>query len=305
MFSLIMSAIPSFTRRRFISTVAVAGVSVPFLARCARPSAQSNYQIGAYTRAWGPRDYRVSLDGMVETGYRYAGISVHGVGDSGRMGRVLDRDSSSEAAAEVGHEIRSRGLRIVTLSAGSFDAAASIDEGIAQLRRLVDIAVICEAPSLQINDPAKPDVEASFYRVVAECCDYAAGRNVGLTIHPHGSSGAHIRAQIEKVGHRNLRLMYDPGNIGFYSNGEINPVEDADALDGILYGMSVKDYRLPRNVNVTPGSGLVDFPALMTRLQRGGFTSGPLVVECLDPKELDQVNAEARKAREFIERIVA
>lgn len=235
---------------------------------------------------------------MVETGYKFAGISVHD------QGRVIDRNSSSEAAVALGHEVKSRDLKIVTLSAGSFDTSAPVDQGLAQFQRLVDLAILCDAPSIQINDPGKAELEATFYKVLAEGCDYAAGKRVAVNVHPHGSSGAHIRSQILKIGHENLGLLYDPGNIGFYSHGEVDPVEDANALDGAIYGVSIKDYRLPRTVNLTPGTGLVDFPRLLARLHQGGFTNGPLVVECLEEGELDFVNSEARKAREFVESLV-
>jgi hypothetical protein len=36
-------------------------------------------------------------------------------------------------------------------------------------------------------------------------------------------------------------------------------------------------------------------------LKQGGFTHGPLVVECLEPGDLAHVNAEAVKARRFLE----
>ncbi len=289
---------PTFSRRGFIETVAMVGASVPFLAGCNRDSTRTNYQIGAYTRAWGRRDYRAALDGMVATGYKFAGISVHD------KGRVIDRNSPFEAAVELGNEVKSRSLKIVTLSAGGFDTSAPVEQGVAQFRRLVDLATLCDAPSIQINDPGKSELDETFYKVLAEGCDYAAEKRVAVNVHPHGSSGAHIRVQIRKVGHRNLGLLYDPGNVGFYSHGEIDPAEDASALDGVVYGVSIKDYRLPRTVNLTPGTGLVDFPRLMARLHHGGFTRGPLVVECLDQGEIDFVNSEARKAREFVESLV-
>jgi sugar phosphate isomerase/epimerase len=287
------------SRRHFLGQALLAAASATAAAAALPAARRSGYQIGAYTRAWGNRHYRVALDGMVLTGYKFAGLSVHD------KGRVLDRDSTDEQAAAVGAELKSRGLRLVTLSPGGFDLAKPIDEGIRQLRRLVDLAVICGAPCVQVNDPAKPELDPGFYKVMAEGCDYAAAKRVLLTVHPHGSPGAHLREQIRKAGHPNLRLMYDPGNIGFYSHGKIDPVADAAAVDGVVYGMSVKDFRLPRDVSITPGTGLVDFSRLLARLRQGGFTSGPLTVECLIPGELDTVNAEARRAREFVERLIA
>jgi len=57
------------------------------------------------------------------------------------------------------------------------------------------------------------------------------------------------------------------------------------------------------HVAVTPGTGLVDFPAVMARLQQGGFRSGPLVIECLQGGNLEQLQQQAQQAREFVEKL--
>ena len=82
------------------------------------------------------------------------------------------------------------------------------------------------------------------------------------------------------------------------SNEEIQTL-----VDGLVMGMSVKDYLHPKEVLVTPGDGKVDFPAVMWQLQKGGFKSGPLVIECLKPGNLKEITAEARKARLFLEEL--
>jgi len=48
---------------------------------------------------------------------------------------------------------------------------------------------------------------------------------------------------------------------------------------------------------------MVDFPAVMARLKKGGFTGGPLVVECLEPGDMQQTLTEAKKARHFLEEL--
>jgi sugar phosphate isomerase/epimerase len=73
---------------------------------------------------------------------------------------------------------------------------------------------------------------------------------------------------------------------------------------GLMTAKSVKDFRLPKNVELTPGTGKVDFPRVLARLKRGGFTRGPLVVECLAPGDMARLKAEAARAREFLETLV-
>ncbi|MHC4229881.1 MAG: sugar phosphate isomerase/epimerase family protein, partial [Planctomycetota bacterium] len=102
---------------------------------------------------------------------------------------------------------------------------------------------------------------------------------------------------------KNFRIWYDPGNIYYYSEARLDPVTDAATVDGLVVGMCIKDYKHPKNVAVTPGTGMVDFPAVLARLKQGGFTGGPLVVECLEPGDLEHTLAEAKKTREFLEEL--
>jgi ribosomal protein L17 len=43
----------------------------------------------------------------------------------------------------------------------------------------------------------------------------------------------------------------------------------------------------------------------MERLKKGGFVKGPLIVECLTQGDLKQTLDEAKKAREFLEKLVS
>ena len=145
-----------------------------------------------------------------------------------------------------------------------------------------------------------------YYKAIAECCDYAAEKGIGISVKPHGglnATGPQCRKTIEMVGHKNFRIWYDPGNIFFYSDGKLDPVADAASIDGLVVGVSIKDYKPPKNVAVTPGTGKVDFAGVLARLKQGGFTGGPLIVECLEPGDLQQTLAEAKKARQFLEEL--
>ncbi len=155
-----------------------------------------------------------------------------------------------------------------------------------------------------LGGTGNPQQQTAYYKTVAACCDYAAQQGVGISVKPHGgtnATGPQCRKCIEAVGHKSFGLWYDPGNIFFYSDGKLDPADDAATVDGLVRGMSVKDYKHPKRVDVTPGTGQVNFPAVMARLKKGGFTSGPLVIECLAPGDLKSLLAEAKKAREFVE----
>lgn len=98
--------------------------------------------------------------------------------------------------------------------------------------------------------------------------------------------------------------MYDPGNICYYSQGRVNPVEDVKAVPGLVTGVSVKDYLPPKNVALTPGTGNVDFPALFAELRRGGLKGGPLMIEMVKPGNLAETLEEIKKAKRFVKQLV-
>ena len=284
----------NLSRRHFIEKAVLASAGVALLSA----AKTSRWQIGCYTRPWAEFDYPVAFDGMAGAGFKYAGLMTC------KSGLVISTETTLDQVTQVKKEADARGLKIASLYGGNFDVTKSVDEGIAGFKKLIDYTALCECPNLLLAGIAEPELVDNYYKVVAECCDYAAGKGVGISVKPHGplnSTGRECRPLIEKVGHKSFRLWYDPGNIYYYSDGKLSPVDDAADVDGLVVGMSVKDFRMPKDVNVTPGTGMVNFPGVMARLRQGGFKEGPLIVECLAVGDVSFVNAEARKARQFLE----
>jgi len=260
------------------------------------------WQIGCYTRPWGGYDYRVALDAIAESGFKYAGLMT----TKSKTGLVISVSTTLEEAERVGEEVKKRGLAVPSVYGGGIPVAKSLKAGIEGLKKLIDNCAACGARNLLMGGIGNEKLYEAYYKAIAECCDYAADKGVGISVKPHGglnATGPQCRKTVEMVGHRNFRIWYDPGNILYYSNGELDPVADAATVDGLVAGMCVKDYRHPKNVLVTPGTGKVDFPAVLARLKKGGFTRGPLVVECLERGDLKHTLAEARKARRFLEEL--
>ncbi|MEK7707418.1 MAG: hypothetical protein AAB380_05425, partial [Verrucomicrobiota bacterium] len=128
------------------------------------------WQIGAYTRPWDQWDYRTALDGIAEAGFKYAGIMTA----KGMTWLVLTVDSSLEDAAEVGAEVRKRGLKCLSIYAGEFPVAKSVEAGIEGLRKLVDLCAACGSPNLMLAGVGDEKLDDAYFKVIAECCAYAA-----------------------------------------------------------------------------------------------------------------------------------
>jgi sugar phosphate isomerase/epimerase len=301
------------TRRQFLgAAAAVVATSCHTTA-----AADGPYQIGCYTRPWGDQDWRVALDAIAGAGFKYAGLMTSKTPNN----LIISAATTVEEARAVGEECRKRGLKVPSLWGGSFAVAKSLEAGIADLKRLIDNCVACGATNLMVGG-TNEKLHDVYYKAVAEACDYAAAKGVGLSVKPHGgsnSTGAQCRKIVELVGKKNFGLWYDPGNIFFYSNGALDPAKDSAEVDGLVVGMSVKDYRPKKedpaapppkkkspytgDVMLTPGAGMVNFKAVLANLKKGGFTRGPLIVECLEKGDLPALAAEAKKARVFLEKL--
>lgn len=306
-------------RRQFLQQTLAAGAAAslawPAHSSLAGPSPAADYQVGIYTRPWDQHDYRVALDAIVEAGFKQAGLMTTTM-PWGRL--VISADTTIEQASEVGDEVRQRGLKIPSVYGGGIPVQTSLQAGVEAMRRLIDNCAAAGAKDLLMGGISREELYEPYYQAIAATCDYAADQQLSISVKPHGgtnATGPDCRKCIELVGHENFSLWYDPGNIFFYSHGQLDPVDDAATVDGLVrVGMSIKDFDMvdrngtpTRDVALTPGTGRVDFAKVLQRLRQGGFTQGHLVIECLAPGDgsLASLLAEAKKARAFVEQLVA
>jgi sugar phosphate isomerase/epimerase len=303
-----MSTAYSINRRSFLARTAklgaaglVASTVESLFAADTVAASKPAWQLGCYTRVFDQFDYPVALDAIADAGFKYVGLMT-----THTKQWVLIQTTTPPGEVQAMKDAASkRGLKVLSVY-GDFSVTESIEAGIRGLKQLIDDAVICNCPNLLLGGTSDEKLYHLYYKTIAECCDYAAAKGVGLSIKPHGgqnATGPQCRKAIEMVGKKNFGLWYDPGNIFYYSDGKLDPVKDAATVDRLVVGMSVKDFLPPKEVLVNIGEGKVDFPAVFARLKQGGFTQGPLIVECLARGALGSVKAQATKARLFLEKL--
>jgi len=299
-------------RRTFLKQTALYAAGVLISEQPLRVTAEENkgkssddslWQIGCSTRPWDRYEYRVGLDAIAQAGFKSIGLMTC----KSKTNLIISLETTIEEAQRIGQEAKDRGLDISMIYAGGFPVERSLEAGIEGLKKLIDNTAAAGGKTLMVGGTESADLYDAYYKAIAECCSYAAEKKVGLTLKPHGglnATGAQCRKAIEKVHRKNFTLWYDPGNIFYYSDGKIDPVNDAETVDGIVSGLCVKDFLPPKEVFVTPGEGKVNFAKVFARLQQGGFTRGPLVVETLELRELPQQLEEAKKALAFVQQMI-
>jgi len=302
-----MSIKKTLSRRQMFKVTAVACTSAAALPVSARAQEKpaGGWQIGCYTRPFSQHDYKVALDAIAEAGFKYVGLMTT---KNPPTNLVISEQTTPEEAAQIGKECRDRGLAVPSCYGGGIPVDEGLEAASAGMRRLVDNCAAAGVKNLMMGGIGDEKLYDTYYKAIQTQCGYAAEKGVGVSVKPHGglnSTGPELVKTIEFVGNKNFRVWYDPGNIFYYSDAKLNPIDDAPSVDGLVVGMCVKDYVHPKKVDVTPGDGMVDFPKVMARLKAGGFTSGPLIIECLSPGDLAHLIAEAKRAREFVENLVA
>jgi len=300
-----MSTTNRINRRTFLAGTAklgMAGLAVSTVESLFSAAPKAAWQIGCYTRVFDQFEYPVALDAIAEAGFKYVGLMTTKTKEW-----VMIKTTTPVKEVEAMHsEARKRGLKVLSVY-GDFSVTDSLEAGTRGLKQLIDDTVVCECPNLMLGGTGDEKIYQLYYKTIAECCDYAAAKGVGLSIKPHGgqnATGPQCRKAIELVSKKNFGLWYDPGNVFYYSDGKLDPVSDAATVDGLVVGMSVKDFLPPKEVLVNIGAGKVDFPAVLARLKKGGFTHGPLIVECLARGSLESVKAAATQARLFLKKLI-
>jgi sugar phosphate isomerase/epimerase len=295
----------NINRRNFISSGIFSTLSL-FLTNLAvsvETKTKVNYQIGCFTRPFDNWELDRALDGIAAAGFKYCGIMTA----KGKSWVVITPETKIDEALKIGELAQSRGLKISCVY-GDFASMPPVDEWNLYLRQLIDCTQACQAPYLMLGGIGDKNSFNPYYNTVRNCCDYAQSKNIHLTLKPHGgtnATGNDLRKIINYVNHENFKVWYDPANIFYYSDGQINPIDDIVSCKGLIVGMSIKDYTHPKNVNVTPGNGLVGYPKLFKTMIELGFSSGPLIVECLAKGDYESVVNEAKKTREFLNNLIA
>jgi len=305
-------------RRRFVRQLGALGAmgglaaaglelgSMPDLMAADEPPARgsSPWQIGCFTRPFSEFTYAETLDAIAAAGFASVGLMAVKL----PSGTVTLGDANEAQLDEIRDEAAKRKLAISVTYYGGPPVKNSLTEGIEGIRKLIRNCQQTGCAAIVLGGTADQSIMAAYYEALAAVCDEAAEKKVTLVLKPHGglnATGPQCREIISKIDHPAFRLWYDPGNILYYSEGAIDPLDDVESVAGLVTGMCVKDFVPPRDVAVNPGTGRVKFPELMKRLKAGGFRSGPLVVETLAPGDLATTTANARAAREFLEKLVS
>jgi sugar phosphate isomerase/epimerase len=138
-----------------------------------------------------------------------------------------------------------------------------------------------------------PDHSDALYhdiiQVARELCDTCKENGQFFTLETGQEPAAPLLRFIEEVDRPNLKINFDPANMILYGTGD--PIEALGVLGKQVVSVHCKDGDWPLREKpeslgqeVRLGTGVVDFPAFISKLKEIGYT-GPLIIEREEPDQ--------------------
>ena len=299
----------SMNRRQFLQTSALAAVGT-FLPLNALPAAEkppgANWPIGCFNRPWlgektKPWSYDTALDGIKAAGYKLTGMLTRTPKEP-----FIGSDATPEYLAELKKKIAARGLK-VNMGALRIKFDLPLADQIKDTRQQIDNGKTMGVEFLLTFGANNAKEYEDYYKLMQDASAYAQEGGLKVVLKPHGgASGAaeEIMRCLDKVKHSNFKVWFDAGNIVYYTGKD--PVEQLKPIASQVTGFCAKDCDKQQGaVFLEFGTGKVDFRAVFTELKQAGF-NGPVMVECCALSDTPEiVTANARKNREYLEKVFA
>lgn len=239
--------------------------------------------IGCTTRPYGMLSYPEAFARIAAAGYQDVAVF------RSKDGMPVDSTSSPAAVAAVRAAAQAAGVRPSMLIGGT-RLDLGLSKAVDEYRRLIDNAAALGVSWLLDCGTSNAALYADYFELMRQCAPHAQSAGVHLTMKPHGGISLTVEdllAAHHRVGHPAFGICFDPGNIIYYTLGSRRPEPDAPRVAPVCSTVIIKDCVVQEgkaDVMVTPGDGLVNFPAVLGSLVRGGFR-GPCYVECVGSKE--------------------
>lgn len=295
-------------RRTFLAATLTPPALRPGFAQAADDKAPTKFQIACMTLPYSRFPLRRALDGIKGAGYSFVAWGVaHKEG--GKDVPVLAADAPPAAAKELAKRCRGMGLEPVLMFSTVYPEAK---DGLEVLTHRLKQAGAAGVPQVLTFGHTKGDNRKVWVARFAKLGPVAKDNDVTLVVKQHGGdtgTGAACAAIVKEVNHPNVKVNYDAGNVLDYLNED--PIPDIKVCAAEVRSFCIKDHRnWPKDEDCGPGFGEIDHYKLLHPV---AFTGRALPLACENifaplvprPEKPEGVDALAKRAREFLEVVVA
>ena len=256
------------------------------------------HAMGSTTRPYNQLAFAEACERIATAGYSDVAVFAH------NREMPVDSSSSSDQVAAARRAAADAGL-IPSMLLGRTHLERGLDAATDDYKQLIDNAAALGCQWILELGTGKQEQYEDYPKLMRAVADHAQSVGIGISLKPHG--GISLTAQElvdlhDRVEHPAFRISYDPGNIIYYTKGEVRPEEEVEQIASRTSTLIIKDCSLDGDqpdVMVTAGDGLVDFPFVIDKMREGGFR-GPMYVECVGSTEPDDVVADLKRTHAYI-----
>ena len=264
----------------------------------------TTFQTACMTLPYSAFPLQRALEGIASAGYRYVAWGTTHQED-GKTTPVMDAEASPAAARELGRRCRDLGLEPVMMFAVGYVEAP---DALKAHTRRIEQAAAAGLPFVLSFGHTQRDSREVWIRNLNQIAPIARAAGVTVVIKQHGgtsANGSKCISVLREVTDEGVRMCYDAGNNLWYDNND--PIADIQNCRDYIRAFCIKDLRLtPKREGCGPGLGEIDHYKLLMAVARTGRMM-PLACETLwapllpRPKRPEDIDALARRAREFLE----
>lgn len=291
-------------RRDFLAAALLAAGS--FARAAARK--RTTFPIACMTLPYSAFPLARALEGIKLAGYAHVAWGVTHKED-GQAVPVMAKDAPPETARELAKRCRGMGLEPVMMFSDIYPEHA---DGLKVLTHRLKQASAAGIPQVLTFGHTKGGNRALWIERFRMLGPIAKDLNVTLVIKQHGGetgTGEACAAIVREVDHPNIAVNYDAGNVLDYLDKD--PIPDIRKCADTVRSFCIKDHRnWPKDEDCGPGFGEIDHYKL---LEPVAFTGRTIPLACENifapllprPTKPDGIDALAKRAREFLETVVA
>jgi sugar phosphate isomerase/epimerase len=298
--------------RRFFLRAGVAGLtglglfaSRSRLAGAEGKGAATIFQIACMTLPYSAFPLERALKGLQAAGYRFVAWGTSHKEAGGKAVPVVAADAPPEKVKELAKRCRDLGMEPVMMFGPSPEDPAALE------RRIRQAAAGGVAQVLTMGNTRGNDVKV-WVRNLKKVGPVARDQGVLVVVKQHGGNtgtGAALGEIVREVNDDGVKISYDAGNVMDYH--KIDPLPDIRKCVAEVRSFCIKDHRLvPKDQDCGPGFGEIDHYKLLAPV---AFTGRVMPLCCENifapllprPTEPEAIDTLARRAREFLEVVVA
>jgi len=291
-----------------MSGAAMAPFTLPAMLAGADARKPTQFQIACMTLPYARFPLARALEGIKRAGYRYVAWGTTHEEAAGQRVAVLPQDAPPDKARDLGQRCRDLGLEPLMMFSTIYPEAP---QAVAVLTNRIQQAAAAGIPQVLTFGQTQGGNRAVWVERFKQLAPVARHHGVTIVVKQHGGTtgtGQACAEIVREVNHPAIMVNYDAGNVMDYLN--LDPIPDIRKCAAEVRSFSIKDHRnWPKDEDCGPGFGEIDHYRLLHPVAFTGLAM-PLCCENIfaplvpRPEKPEEVDALARRAREFLEVVV-